>query len=121
MKIEVSNGEIVDKLSILEIKLKNIQDEKKRINLKNEYEILLDSVNTFFSTNDPLYIQLQEVNESLWDIEEKLRKLESEKRFDDHFIQLAREVYITNDRRALIKKMINESTGSHLVEEKSYQ
>jgi len=120
MKIEVSNGEIVDKLSIIELKLLNITDEEKLINLKKEQTILNKAVKNILSKDSTLYIQLLDVNANLWHVEDQLRKFENEKRFDEGFINLAREVYYLNDKRSEIKRKINESTGSNLVEEKSY-
>ena len=120
MKIEVSNGEIVDKLTIIELKLLNITDEEKLINLKKEQTILNKAVKNILSKDSTLYIQLLDVNANLWHVEDQLRKFENEKRFDEGFINLAREVYYLNDKRSEIKRKINESTGSNLVEEKSY-
>jgi hypothetical protein len=124
MQIEVSNGEIVDKLTIIEIKLKHIDDEHKIENLKKEQAVLQDAVKNIFGAlfaEHPLYQALMDVNLALWHIEDKCRSLEALKQFDQEFIDVARSVYITNDERARIKKEINRVTGSHLTEEKSYQ
>ena len=121
MKIEVSNGEIADKLSILEIKLKNISDVDKRLNIEKEYNLLEKSFNSFFSKQDQLYIDLLTINEKLWDIEDQIRDLERKQQFDENFIETARQVYITNDQRSEIKRKINEITSSTLFEEKSYE
>ncbi len=121
MKIEVSNGEIVDKLCIVEIKLQFIKDENKRKNLLAEHLALENAVKQILEKTHPLYLQLLEVNTALWHIEDNCRLLENEKRFDAEFIETARSVYITNDKRAAIKKEINLLTNSSLVEEKSYQ
>lgn len=125
MKIEVSNGEILDKITILVIKSKMITDPVKLKNINNELDELksfLDLVGyeSNFTVNS-LIRELQSVNEKLWVIEDKLRDKEKLKEFDDEFIQLARGVYFTNDERARIKKNLNEVTNSKLVEEKSYQ
>jgi hypothetical protein len=125
MKIEVSNGEILDKITILVIKSKMITDPVKLKNINNE----LDELKSFLDvvgyesnvTVNSLVKELQSVNEKLWVIEDKLRDKEKLKEFDDEFIQLARGVYFTNDERARIKKNLNEVTNSKLVEEKSYQ
>ncbi len=121
MKIEVSNGEIVDKLTIIEIKLKHIKDETKRKNLQKEYEVLNEAVSKIISKDHELYKALLDVNQELWDIEDRIRDLERNKDFGEEFIQTARAVYFTNDKRSEIKRQINELTGSELIEEKSYQ
>ena len=125
MKIEVSNGEILDKITILVIKSKKITDLTKLKNINNELDELkpfLDVVNyESNSTVNSLVKELESVNEKLWNVEDKLRDKERSKQFDDEFIKLARDVYFTNDERAKIKKNLNEVTNSKLVEEKSYQ
>jgi len=121
MKIEVSNGEIVDKLTIIEIKLEKIKDEKKLENIRREYEILNESATQILKKEDPLYKKLREVNSRLWDIEDQCRDYESQKDFGEGFIHTVRQVYINNDERSRIKKEINEQTGSQFVEEKSYE
>jgi len=123
MQIEVSNGEIIDKITILQLKEKFITDPVKLNNVKTEIEelsSLRDEIITtpFLST---LYSLLYEVNSKLWVIEDKLRDKERNKEFDEEFIELARSVYFTNDERAKIKKDINTASGSKLIEEKSYQ
>src|SRR5210317_1803273 len=117
MKIEVSIGEIVDKLSILQIKKLNILDEEKLINVKKEYDYLLQVVESDlnFSTSDELYEELFITNKKLWDIEDKIRDKERDKSFDDEFIELARSVYFTNDERSKIKKDINIKYGSNFI------
>jgi hypothetical protein len=125
MKIEVSNGEILDKITILVIKSKMITDPVKLKNINNELDELkpfLDVVG-YESNNtvNSLVKELESVNEKLWNVEDKLRDKERSKQFDDEFIKLARDVYFTNDERARIKKNLNEVTNSKLVEEKSYQ
>ncbi len=121
MKIEVSNGEIVDKLTILEIKLDKIKDEKKLENIRLEYEVLNESATQILSKEDPLYKKLREVNSRLWDIEDQCRDYERQKDFGEGFIHTVRQVYINNDERSRIKKEINEQTGSQFIEEKSYE
>jgi hypothetical protein len=121
MKIEVSNGEIVDKLTIIEIKLKHIKDSDKLKNLQVEYEVLNKAVEQIIDKNHPYYQELLTINQELWDIEDHIRDLERKKDFGDDFIQTARSVYFTNDRRSEVKRKINEMTGSKLIEEKSYE
>ena len=125
MKIEVSNGELLDKISILELKLLKIEDKEKLINIQKEFDVLNPlCVELFEKFGDQLqnhYLELARINGLLWDIEDWIRDCEREKRFDEEFIQLARSVYVTNDQRSEIKKLINKTTGSDLVEEKSYK
>ena len=125
MKVEVSNGELLDKLSILELKLKNIKDDKKLINIKNEHGGLSPLCNNLFNNygNElrSLYAKLSEINAELWKIEDDIRECERNKDFGDEFIQLARAVYFTNDKRSDVKKSINLLTESGFVEEKSYE
>ncbi len=121
MKIEVSNGEIADKLTIIEIKLKHISDPEKRKNLQNEYEVLNKAVAKIIPKDHELYQELLKINQELWNIEDTIRDLERDKDFGKKFIETARAVYFTNDKRSDIKRKINELTGSNLVEEKSYQ
>ena len=125
MKVEVSNGELLDKLSILELKLNNIKDNKKIINIKNEYVGLRplcdDLFNNYGEELISLYSKLSEINAELWQIEDDIRECERNKVFNEEFIRLARAVYFTNDKRSDIKKSINLLTGSGFVEEKSYE
>jgi hypothetical protein len=121
MKIEVSNGEIVDKLTIIEIKLENIKNEQKLANLKVEYEILNKAVGLIIDKTNPLYLELLEINKKLWTIEDRIRELEKNKDFNAEFIEVARSVYFTNDKRSDVKRKINDLTNSALVEEKSYE
>ena len=121
MKIEVSNGEIIDKLTILEIKLEKIDDPEKRRNIRKEYDLLSEAAAAILPKEDPLYRQLKEVNLRLWEIEDRIRELERRKDFGEAFIETARSVYRENDRRAALKREINERTGSSLTEEKSYK
>ena len=120
MNIKVSIGEIVDKLSILNIKKNNITDESKLFNVIAEYDYLYDVVFNQLKIESDDFNNLLLVNESLWKIEDDIRDKERDKVFDAEFIELARSVYITNDKRAEIKKEINLKYGSLFVEEKSY-
>lgn len=122
MEIEVSIGEIVDKLSILNIKKDNIVDELKLENISKEYLYLHEIVFTKLNISyDDEYLILLEVNKLLWDVEDKLRDKERSKEFDSEFIELARSVYFINDKRSRIKKEINEKYSSGFIEEKSYK
>ncbi len=123
MNIEVSHGEIVDKLTILQIKKENITDPNKLDNIIKEYEYLLSVVENDLgiSTLSPEYLELLSVNKDLWVIEDDIRDKERQKEFDEEFVSLARSVYYTNDVRAKIKKEINLKYSSGFVEEKSYQ
>lgn len=121
MKIEISNGELVDKLSILEIKLNKIQDSEKLKNIRKEYLLLEKAASLIIKRDDPLYRQLLDINQKLWEIEDKIRELEKNKDFGSEFIETARMVYFNNDIRAKIKQQINLKTNSDLFEEKSYE
>ena len=125
MKIEVSNGELLDKISILELKMLKIEDEDKLVNIKKEFETLnplcVKLFEKFGSQLQNHYLELARINGLLWDIEDWIRDCEREKKFDKEFVELARSVYITNDKRCEIKKLINLMTSSSLVEEKSYK
>lgn len=125
LTIEISPGELLDKISILELKLLRIKDEDKLINVQKEFDTLNPQVVELFEKHDSQlqnhYLELANINGQLWDIEDWIRDCEREKRFDAEFIQLARSVYVTNDRRSYVKKIINTITGSELVEEKSYK
>ena len=121
MKIEVSNGEIVDKLTIIEIKLKHINDREKLKNLQIEFNVLNDAVTKIIKKEHNFYKELLKINQELWNIEDRIRDLELDKDFGKEFVEVARSVYFTNDKRSEIKRQINELTGSKLMEEKSYQ
>jgi hypothetical protein len=121
MKIEVSNGEIIDKLTIIQIKLERIKDKIKLANLQKEYNELLAASSSIIGTSDPLYKSLYSVNCELWDIEDHIRDLERKKDFGNDFISTARDVYIKNDKRSGLKREINIRTSSGLIEEKSYE
>ena len=119
MQIEISIAEIIDKLTILSIKKDKISDPDKLKNIEKEFDYLNGIVNELkIDSND--FHKLLDVNNLLWDIEDKIRDKERNQMFDEEFIQLARNVYITNDLRAEIKKKINTKYFSDFVEEKSY-
>jgi len=123
VSIPNSKGELVDKVTILQIKLENIKDKNKTKNIRKEYnelkKIMKNEIDIFEEDED--YQDLLEINRKLWKIEDNIRDKERQKTFDKEFIELARSVYFTNDVRSEIKKRINVSKGSSLVEEKSYQ
>ncbi len=123
--VPVSHGELIDKITILEIKVDRIDDEAKRTNVARELAALSEIWEPVAAeAGTPvaeLHRKLREVNEALWDIEDAIRLKEGAKEFDERFIELARSVYITNDQRAALKRQVNEALGSALVEEKSYQ
>ena len=121
MKIEVSNGEIIDKLTIIQIKLERIKDEAKLSNLRREFEELKMATSSILSMEDPLYKSLYNVNCELWDIEDHIRDLERNKDFGEDFIKTARAVYFKNDKRSEVKREINIRTASGFIEEKSYE
>ena len=126
MKImaQVSAGELLDKLTILEIKASHISDAGKLKSINHE----LDVVSLTWRAEKPSDIdissemaELKKINQSLWDIEDDIRAKEANKQFDNEFIELARSVYVTNDQRAAIKHKLNIKLGSDIVEEKSYE
>ena len=125
MKVEVSNGELLDKLTILELKMSNISDDKKLINVKKEFNELSPLAKLLFEKfKDGLltkYKELALINSELWKIEDDIRECEKNKNFGEKFVQLARAVYFTNDKRSDVKKQINILTGSGFIEEKSYE
>ena len=119
----ISPGELLDKLSILTIKLENITDATKRANVQVEHSLLSKVVNEGIPKSNEitaLNAALLSVNKELWDIEDDIRDCERAGDFGDEFIRLARAVYVTNDKRADLKKQINLALGSEIVEEKSY-
>jgi hypothetical protein len=124
MEIKVSVGELLDKITILEIKKNKIQDPLKLANVTKEYSYLLQKLNELDiigrGSFNRYYNDLLEVNMQLWDIEDGKRNCERTQDFGEHFVQLARQVYLKNDLRASIKKQINTNYGSEIVEEKSY-
>jgi len=125
MLVKISNGELLDKISILELKMLKIEDTEKLVNIHKEFDTLNPLVIELFENHDSQlqnhYLELAKINGELWDIEDWIRDCEREKRFDKEFVELARSVYITNDKRCEVKKLINILTSSGLVEEKSYK
>ena len=124
ISVPVSFGELIDKITILEIKSERMDDANKVANVRHELALLEktwsdNAANSADVSN--ARARLKAVNESLWEIEDEIRVKESRRTFDDEFVELARAVYVTNDQRAKIKKEINVALGSELVEEKSYQ
>lgn len=122
--IPVSPGELLDKLTILDIKLECIGDADKLANVRHEHELLSrtwESSGLASEEIDALRGQLLEVNKALWEIEDDIREQERLKDFGERFVELARSVYFHNDERAAIKKRINQVFGSEIVEEKSYR
>ena len=121
---EISAGELFDKITILEIKKEKISNKEKLVDVEKELNSLNDTVEKFIpdQSNISKYIDdLKEINLKLWDIEDGKRAAEKEKRFDDKFIELARNVYKLNDERAKIKLAINTTLGSNIKEVKSYE
>ncbi len=125
MKVEVSNGELLDKISILELKLLKIEDKNKLTNVQKEFDILNPLAKKLFEQFGGQlqnhYLELANINGQLWDIEDWIRECEQRKDFGHEFIQLSRSIYVTNDRRSEVKKIINIVTNSGLIEEKSYK
>ena len=121
--VPISPGELLDKITILRIKAARITDAARLANVRLELQLLertwRDACGAVDVTADER--ALQSVNERLWDIEDRIRGKEAQRRFDQEFIELARSVYIANDERAALKKRINLALGSRLIEEKSYQ
>ena len=120
---EVSAGELLDKISILEIKLEKIKDSNNLEEVKKEYKILKKTQSTFVKLEDrvkELFIKLKKVNLKLWNVEDKLRICEKNKNYGKDFIKLAREVYFNNDERSKIKLEINKLLGSTIREVKQY-
>ena len=120
MEIEVSIGEVADKLSILAIKMKKVEDEEKLINIEKEFKYLNYVIPEEILFDD-LFAELCNINEKLWNIEADIRDCESEENFGERFVQLARLVYFTNDERARVKREINIKYASSFIEEKSYK
>ncbi|SDO33336.1 DUF6165 family protein [Vreelandella arcis] len=124
IEVPLSFGEVLDKITILEIKSERIENEEKISNVRLE----LDALNSIWeheihasSRIGDLRVQMKSVNEELWDIEDDIRAQEAKQDFGPQFVSLSRSVYFTNDRRAAIKKDVNLHLGSRFVEEKSYQ
>ncbi|MFZ0409421.1 MAG: DUF6165 family protein [Cyanobium sp.] len=121
LHIPVSIGELIDKITILEIKRQHLKGEEARHHVEMELTLLQEVLSASGLTIDPeLWRQLAEINRSLWQIEDNIRDLERLASFGDEFIALARSVYRSNDRRAQLKRQINQQHGSTIVEEKGY-
>ena len=124
IQVPVSPGEVLDKITILEIKSERISDAGKLANVKRELELLQASWRQSVDQDETvnrIHAELKTINEALWEIEDDIRDKERAKEFDQGFIDLARSVYVTNDKRADAKKELNLYLGSEIVEEKSYQ
>ncbi|MFP6682974.1 MAG: DUF6165 family protein [Gammaproteobacteria bacterium] len=124
VKIDVSYGELIDKITILEIKSARITEVRKLENIERELTILTEAWRNSGVDQGAVGAEraaLKTINENLWDIEDRIRRKEAEQLFDQGFIELARSVYRTNDERSIVKRAINDRFGSSLVEEKSYQ
>lgn len=122
-KVPISWGELFDKITILQIKLENLTSKDALENVEREFKQLQSIFIKYFPKNTEakqLEEELKQINQQLWDIEDKIRDKERNRSFDDEFIQLARSVYIINDERSRIKRKINDVFGSEFVEEKSY-
>ena len=123
IRVELPVGELLDKISILQIKAERIVDPSKLENINKELDVLMSLWKDSAYSNNNLESETNElkaINEELWAIEDKIRDKERNRVFDKGFIELARAVYIANDKRADIKRIINSKTGSELIEEKSY-
>ena len=124
IQVPISPGELLDKITILEIKAERMTDKQKLANVRRELALLNATWSESVSEDDTvrrLHAELKRTNEALWDIEDDIRDKERLREFDGRFIELARSVYVTNDRRAMAKKELNVYLGSEIVEEKSYQ
>ena len=124
IQVPVSPGEVLDKITILEIKSERMDDPEKVANVRVELKLLQDTWAANISDDDvirDLHARLKEINEALWEIEDDIRDKERVREFDERFIELARAVYFTNDKRSEVKKKLNLHLGSQIVEEKSYQ
>ena len=123
LMVEVSVGEVIDKITILEIKTQRIADLAKLANVRAELDSLNDTLAVVLTPSADLARlqgELFEINAALWDIEDEIRECEMRGDFGPRFVELARAVYVTNDKRAAVKKQINIALGSRLIEEKSY-
>lgn len=124
ISVPIAHGELIDKITILEIKSERIGDSLKLANVRTELDLLNETWSGDPASRTDIAAErarLRSVNEALWDIEDRIRLKEKSKAFDAEFVELARSVYIRNDERAAIKRAINQKLGSMLVEEKSYQ
>ena len=124
IRVPVSPGEVLDKITILEIKSERMTDPQKLVNVRLELELLTRTWREAVTEDDTvqrIHAELKHINEALWVIEDDIRDKERLKKSDDRFIELARSVYVTNDQRAAAKKALNLHLGSEIIEEKSYQ
>jgi len=124
LTIETSPGEFLDKLSILEIKAERMNDAAKLANVRRELDLLRATWEASPLADRDIsaaLVELKQVNVTLWEVEDRLREKEAQGAFDEEFVELARSVYRTNDRRAAIKRALNVALGSDLIEEKSYK
>jgi transcriptional regulator of nitric oxide reductase len=122
--VPVSPGEVLDKITILEIKSERMTDAAKVANVRTELALLQETWSKAVQEDGVvrrLHDALKEINEVLWEIEDDIRDKERVKEFDQRFVELARSVYFTNDRRSAVKKELNLHLGSQIIEEKSYQ
>ena len=122
--IDIGPGELIDKITILEIKSERMSDPEKLANVRHELELLNATWRKAVGEDGTvrrIHAELKGINEELWVIEDDIRNKERDKAFDQRFIELARAVYFTNDRRSVVKKELNQYLGSSIVEEKSYQ
>jgi len=120
MKVEISNGDLVDRLTILGIKLRNIPDGPSLEKVREEYAILKPLVDGL-NVRESLLVDLKFINSEMWNVEDRIREKERTQEFDEGFISLARSVYKNNDRRFKIKRQINKETSSEIEEQKSYK
>jgi len=124
IQVPVSPGEVLDKITILEIKSERMDDPVKVANVRRELQLLLDTWRQSVEDDETIrriHAELKSINESLWQIEDDIRDKELAREFDERFIELARSVYVTNDQRANAKKELNIYLGSEIIEEKSYK
>lgn len=122
IKVPISNGELLDKITILQIKRDKIKDDKKHKHIIRELDELTILMETLpMNEIDILFAELKKINTQLWEVEDALRDKERTATFDNEFIQLARKVYFTNDKRSQVKLKINQISKSELVEVKSYE
>jgi Family of unknown function (DUF6165) len=124
IQVPISPGELIDKITILEIKSERMSDAKKVANVRHELGLLKSTWQASEHSRTDIsaeWARLKHINEQLWVIEDDIRDKERARQFDARFIELARAVYVTNDERAAVKRVINDRLGSKIVEEKSYQ
>ena len=123
INIEVSIGELVDKLSILEIKLEKIEDNEKILNIKKEYDLLMIEYKKILKTHSDIknhFLEIKKINLAIWSMEEEIRHLIRKEQFDSEYIDMARKIHRTNDLRFEMKNEINKAFKSSLLEQKSY-